>query len=109
LLADRNMPRMPREIESALFRIVQEALTNVRKHSGSERVRITLNQLPSGVWLEVRDWGMGFDVAHRRPSSFGLRGIHERVQLMGGRCQVDSAPGEGTRLVVDLPLPTTKA
>jgi signal transduction histidine kinase len=100
--------RLPPEVETALFRITQEALTNVRKHAPSARVRITLRHLNNCIRLHVRDWGPGFDPEEATEGGgpgerLGLSSMRERVALLGGRLEVRSRPGEGTDLVAEIP------
>jgi len=90
-------------LEGAIYRIVQESLTNLRRHSRSDRARIRLTQRGDQLELEIQDWGVGFDPAAVEPKRLGLRGIRERARLLGGRALVDSAPGKGTRVLVHLP------
>ena len=95
---------LPAHVETALFRIAQEALQNVAKHSGATSVRVALATTDSGVRLVVADDGRGFDVDHqRRVDAYGLVGISERAALVGARVTVDSAPGAGTTVTVDVP------
>jgi len=96
--------RMPDSVESAIFRIVQEALANARRHSQSEKVRLELCQKEGRLSIDVRDWGVGFDSQSVAPHRFGLRGIRERARLLGGTAQIESRPGEGTRVHVELPV-----
>jgi len=91
-------------LENAVFRIVQEALANVRHHSGADRVRVELDQIGDRLRIEVRDWGVGFDPDKTPGERFGLRGVRERTRLLGGIMSIRSAPGKGTRIVVDLPM-----
>lgn len=91
-------------LESAIFRIVQESLANAARHSRSKKVRVELIQLEDYVRLEIRDWGIGFNVAEVAQDRFGLQGIRERARLLGGKATVDSTPGKGTHIVVELPL-----
>ena len=92
-------------LEGVLFRICQEALTNATKYSQSPAVQVRLRQDHAWVRLEVIDQGIGFDPAQPRLSnSFGLRGIRERARLLGGHAMIDSAPGHGTRVAVELPV-----
>lgn len=105
-LGDR---RLPSTTETALFRVAQEALTNVRKHAGPARVAVTLEEHEDVVRLEVRDWGRGIGAVGPRDVSrpgehLGLIGMQERVGLLGGRCIVDSQPGAGTRVIAEVPL-----
>jgi PAS domain S-box-containing protein len=101
--------RLPAEVETALFRVTQEALTNVSKHAPSARVRITLQLLNDGVRLHVRDWGPGFDPEEATEGGgpgerLGLSSMRERVALLGGHLEVHSQPGEGTEVVAEIPL-----
>ncbi len=90
-------------LEGTIYRIIRESLTNLRRHSRSDRARIRLTQLGDQLELEIQDWGVGFDPAAVEPTRLGLRGIRERARLLGGRALVDSAPGKGTRVLVHLP------
>ena len=90
---------------SALFRIMQESLTNVAKHARARRVAVRLERSGDDAVLTVSDDGVGMDPAARpSPRSFGLRGIGERVMLLGGEMQIASRPGAGTTLVARIPL-----
>jgi signal transduction histidine kinase len=102
--------RLPVEIETAVFRVVQEALTNVVRHAQAETVLIQMAREGSRLVIEVEDDGAGFDPASvATPLSsgrgLGLLGIRERVELLGGHVTIDSAPGQGTRVAVTVPLP----
>ena len=77
--------RLPPEVETTLYRIVQEALTNVMKHAHADRVSITLTRTAASVVAVVEDDGRGFDQAAVRPDALGLVGVRERVALVGGR------------------------
>jgi signal transduction histidine kinase len=93
-------------IRIALFRIGQEALTNVIKHSGATRAWVRLGYTEQGVHLQVEDAGCGFDTSgHAIPSrpSWGLLGMEERATLLGGQFSLDSHPGRGTRVEVVIP------
>lgn len=95
---------------TALFRIAQEALTNVVKHADASAVEVSLAERDDGVRLQVRDNGRGFDArAQAGHGRFGLRGMRERVDAMGGTLQVDSTPGGGACITVDLPTTTEQA
>jgi signal transduction histidine kinase len=91
-------------MENAIFRIVQESLTNVRRHSKSDTAEIRLVQDGDQVRVEVQDWGVGFDPDSVGEECFGLAGIRERARVLGGRATIDSALGQGTRVVVELPV-----
>jgi PAS domain S-box-containing protein len=101
---DLDNVRLAPPLENAIFRIIQESLTNVRRHSGSERVQVELVRHGDRLRIRVEDWGVGFDVSSVEEGRFGLRGIAERARLLGGRSVVDSAPGRGTRILVELPV-----
>ncbi|MBI4420915.1 MAG: PAS domain S-box protein [Gemmatimonadetes bacterium] len=101
--------RLPTDVETTCFRVVQEAITNVARHAQASRVDVSLAQRDGGLDLLVRDDGVGFDVAAARQraaagDSLGLLGMEERVALVGGRLQVESGPGRGTEVRVNFPL-----
>ena len=90
------------ELEESLYRVAQEGLTNVRKHSGAGSARVLLDYgTPDSVRLEVRDDGRGTEASNG--NGFGLMGLRERVESFGGRLTVDSAAGAGLTLRVELP------
>ncbi|MBX3414341.1 MAG: PAS domain S-box protein [Pirellulales bacterium] len=91
-------------LETTLFRVAQEALTNVRRHSHARRALVRLVKAGDRVQLEVRDWGVGFDPARISDHRFGIYGIKERARILRGEARIESAPGEGTRVFVDLPI-----
>lgn len=91
---------------TAVFRILQESLTNVARHAQASRVALNLSRVDGGIHLSVRDDGRGFDLAApRRPNAFGLLGLRERAHLVAGRIAIDSALGRGTTIQVSIPLP----
>jgi len=96
--------RLAPPLEIAIFRITQEALNNALTHSGSPHVAIRLTQQAARICLEIVDHGRGFDPAAIDPQHVGLEGIRQRAKLLGGQATIDSAPGRGTRISVDLPL-----
>jgi len=99
--------RLPLRIEAELFRVAQEALTNVRKHANARGVEVALRQRGSTLTLSVRDDGRGFSPRKERPRdgvNQGMVGMRERAKLLGGRLQVTSAPGKGTRIVARVPI-----
>jgi PAS domain S-box-containing protein len=104
-----GVERLPQMVETALFRVMQEALSNVRKHAHSQRVAITLMRRGPSVHLEVRDWGRGFRPGAAQggagPSErVGLAGMQERIGLLRGTCAIRSRPGAGTRIIVEVPV-----
>jgi len=98
------LPRLAAPLENALFRIVQESVTNAVRHSRSKTCQISLDQVGENVRLEIQDQGVGFDPTSPRPGGFGLHGIHERARLLGGQAVIESVPGRGTRIVVEIPM-----
>jgi two-component system, NarL family, sensor kinase len=101
---DLDACELPPHIETGLFRIVQEALQNVVKHAGADRVTITLRQGSGGTTLSVSDDGAGFDQSTAvDPASFGLVGMQERSKLLGAQFEVVSSPGAGTTVTVTMP------
>jgi signal transduction histidine kinase len=91
-------------LENAIYRITQEALANACKHSGSDKVYVTLLQQGHALRIEVRDWGVGFDTKSNPKNHFGLEGIRQRAKLLGGKCRIRSKAGKGTRVIVELPV-----
>lgn len=100
----RGEREMPLEIEQALFRVAQEALANVARHSGAGRAEVDLVYDADHLTLRVADDGRGFDPKERSQEGFGLRSMSERLEKLGGRVDVESAPGEGTHVVSVCPL-----
>jgi PAS domain S-box-containing protein len=89
---------------TALYRILQESLTNVARHANATRVEARVEQIGSEIMLRVSDNGRGFSAAEsRKQGSYGLLGLRERVYLVGGRLDIDSSPGAGTRITVHIP------
>ncbi|RME47320.1 MAG: GAF domain-containing protein [Chloroflexi bacterium] len=98
--------RFSAEVETAAYRIVQEALTNVARYAGVNEVAVRVTADEEKLYVEVEDEGVGFDPmsALGAGSTFGLVGMHERAILLGGQLTLDSAPGRGTRLKAELPV-----
>jgi len=96
--------RLPSEIETALYRIVQESLTNIVKHARAGRVSIVLTRKGDTASVVVEDDGVGFEPGRARDGGLGLAGMRERVGLLGGRLRVESRPGAGTTFVAEVPL-----
>ncbi len=95
--------RLERDLESAVYRLVQESLTNVVKHARAGRVRVSVQESDSDVRIEVQDDGVGFD-PHEDTAGFGLAGMQERVRLAGGSLDVATGP-DGTCVSATLPVP----
>lgn len=100
--------RLPRKLETACFRISQEALTNVARHAEASQVRISLDRTEHEFRLSISDDGKGFDaaavLASASAESFGLHGLEERAFGVGGRIEIQSRPGHGTQLTAHFPL-----
>ena len=97
--------RLSGDLETAVFRIVQEALTNVARHAGTKDVQVQLDLNPADLTLRIKDQGVGFDAAQRtRGVSSGLDGMRERANLLGGEFKLESSPGQGTAITLTLPL-----
>lgn len=108
--------RLPSDVETLLFRITQEALTNVIRHSAARSARVIVAHTPIQLILRIEDDGHGFDTAQvaqaeRNASGSGLRGMRDRAELFGGRVEIRSAPGQGTvvQLTLTLDGPDTDA
>jgi len=96
------------QTQVAILRIGREAITNAGKHAAPSRIRLSLRQVSDVIELEIHDDGRGFDPAQpARPGAFGLRGMYERAQLLGGTLTIESAPGRGTTIYARLPVQGT--
>lgn len=106
---DVSLPpeRLPGELETVAYRIVQEALTNAARHAQAKLVSVTVTTGDKLLFVEIADRGVGFDLTSvlARTDSLGLAGLRERVNLAGGRLEIYSRPGEGTRIQAEFPLP----
>ena len=94
---------LPSRLESSLFRIAQEALTNIQRHASAKSAQLQLQYLPDWIRLIIQDNGLGFDPEHIPEGRFGLVGLNERVKMLDGTLKLESSPGRGTRIEVDLP------
>ncbi|MBI4286480.1 MAG: HAMP domain-containing protein [Chloroflexi bacterium] len=104
--------KLPAELEIALFRIVQEAITNIIKHAEARNAMLNVEFVNSAIRIEVEDDGKGFDVKSVSPQvdrtrGLGLLGMEERVTLLGGKFEIESQPGSGTHLTIEVPLEAT--
>jgi signal transduction histidine kinase len=97
-----DVPALGPRLETALYRIAQEAIGNALRHSGSRRVRVCLHRRRGSVVLEVSDCGTGFD-PRARPAGLGLASMRERAASVGGRLTIAATPGAGTRVRVSVP------
>jgi signal transduction histidine kinase len=93
---------------TALYRIAQEALTNVVKHARASQVNVTVRKLRNGLRMEITDNGHGFEVERvllaKRHRRLGVLGMRERVEMVGGRFSIESAPGKGTTIRAETPF-----
>jgi len=96
--------RLPESVETTLYRIVQEAVTNVARHSGAERLSITLTRKNGAVVAIVEDDGKGFDPTRTGSDGLGLVGMRERLALVGGTLRIEAAAGAGTTIAAEVPL-----
>jgi signal transduction histidine kinase len=104
LAATDEMGRFAPELESGIFHILRELLTNACCHSGAAEVRVKVARSKNSLQLEVEDRGVGFDAKKLNGRSFGLQEVQQRARLLGGTVAIDSAPGEGTRIGVHFPV-----
>ena len=108
ITVNATVERLPATVETALYRIAQESLTNAVRHARASRVQIEVGRSGNSIWLSVRDDGQGFDVnptlARRGDRGLGLIGIRERVDAQGGKLIIESERGTGTSLWVTLPI-----
>jgi PAS domain S-box-containing protein len=109
LVGHLNVPRLDPDLEIACFRVVQESITNVLRHAQARHVWIELQQEDADLSVIVRDDGVGFDVAAMQTragcgGSFGILAMRERIDLLGGRLEIQSTPGQGTRVCACFPL-----
>ena len=102
---DPSIGRLTASVQTAIYRVVQEALNNARKHSGTDVVRIALRKANGELQIDVMDFGCGFDSKTASTGGFGLLGMTERVRLLGGECEVQSEIDAGTQIRVRLPIP----
>jgi PAS domain S-box-containing protein len=106
-LGDERLPAM---VENALFRVAQEALSNIQKHGQTRKMRIELRRREDEVYLEIRDYGRGFDLEATSPGSelgktVGIARMREWALLLGGKLEIHTKPGRGTSVVAKVPLP----
>jgi PAS domain S-box-containing protein len=110
LIAPEEEPSLDRERSTALFRILQETLTNVARHSGAARVRIELKEDGGDLVLTVEDNGRGIrEDEIRNPKSLGLLGMRERVSLFGGEILIAGTPGKETKVSVKIPVSNSES
>ncbi|KEA65696.1 Sensor histidine kinase [Marinobacterium lacunae] len=102
--------RLPEDIEMTLYRLIQEALTNVERHADASELVLRLDHMRNAVRLDLKDNGRGFEqVSNQHMLGIGLRNMRERVELLGGEYRLDTGVGEGTRIRVRLPVKAVRA
>jgi signal transduction histidine kinase len=110
---DNVSEQLPDALKTCVYRVVQEALHNCEKHARANRVRVNVRQTASALFVKVEDNGRGFPLnANGMPSraaGLGLIGMRERVSIAGGSFTIDSAPGHGTRIAIQIPLTSAAA
>ena len=100
--------RLPAEVETALFRVVQEVITNIARHAAARHVDIWFQFDNHRTTVSIEDDGIGFDMVEVTLSpdtqrGLGLMGMYERVELLGGKMEIDTAPGYGTQIQIQMP------
>ncbi|WP_182199672.1 sensor histidine kinase [Paraliobacillus salinarum] len=96
--------RLPSKYEVALFRLVQEAVQNAVKHAAAQNIEVKLKIHTTNVIAVIQDDGKGFDINEKKQNSFGLVGMKERVEMLDGELSIHSKEGEGTKILVQIPL-----
>ena len=108
VVSEEPVPRLAARVENSLFRIAQEAMTNVAKHAQATQLNVKVDLDHETLHLVIRDNGIGFDSLEftgvNDGTGWGLLNITERAEALGGECSVVSAPGKGTLVIVDVPL-----
>jgi len=108
---DNVADSLPDAVKTCVYRVVQEALHNAEKHSGAARVQVTVRQYPDRLVAEVEDNGCGFTLDEQgrpRDTGLGLLGMRERAAIAGGSLAIESSPGRGTRVVLQIPIAAAK-
>lgn len=102
--------RLPSSMEVAIYRLVQESINNISKHAKAKHVTVHLEFKPLKILIKIADDGIGFAEAElKKDSRFGLMGMRERVKLLDGEIQIISAPNQGTKILIEIPLPLEKS
>ena len=96
--------RLPSHVETGLYRITLEALNNILKHAQASQVTLSLKQYGEQIRLEIRDDGVGFDPEAQLPHGYGLQGMRERAEQLGGSFNLQSEPKVGTTIIVETPI-----
>jgi signal transduction histidine kinase len=107
LIEDGSVERLPTDVEVCVYRVVQEALTNVSRHARATACRVLVQRLPSSIVVTVEDDGIGLPETQQdaglRPEGVGLVGVRERIAELNGTFRIEGQPGHGTRLTIELP------
>lgn len=98
-----NLHRLPPDVEITAYRVIQEALNNIARHSGVDEARVEIRGTFGELWLKIEDHGRGFVPARSTPESSGLAGIRERIKLLHGDVKIESSLGSGTRISIRVP------
>ncbi|WP_040204210.1 sensor histidine kinase [Neobacillus jeddahensis] len=98
--------RLPTKYEVALFRMIQESVQNALKHANACEIKVTLEITNTAISVLVKDNGVGFDTSQKKPESFGIIGMRERVDLLDGEITYDSKIGRGTTVLIHVPIIT---
>lgn len=101
---DIPIDELPSELRTVMFPVVKELLVNACRHSKSKNVLVGLGQDDDRICIQVQDWGVGFDSEMVQLHRHGLRAVYQLVQWQGGTISIDSRPGVGTCVVVEIPL-----
>jgi len=96
--------RLSPEVEQSIYRVAQEALENIARHAGARHITLALDVEPPHLVLTVSDDGRGFDPDHAAPDGFGLKGIRERAEMLGGRVEIASREGGPTKVRLEVPI-----
>lgn len=108
LTASASVEKLDGTRRTALYRVAQEALTNVARHAQASRADVTLQQLPGAICMEIKDNGKSFNAEHilhaRKSKRMGLLGMRERIEMVGGSFTIESSPEKGTTIRVEIPL-----
>ncbi|MDI6814851.1 MAG: sensor histidine kinase [Dehalococcoidales bacterium] len=106
LLVDEELGRIPSEIETAAYRIIQEALNNIRKHAKASHAEVEIWKKENNLIVRISDEGCGFDIGavNTEGDNWGLIGMQERAKVVGGSLEVRSAPGKGTTISLKIPI-----
>ncbi|MED3564447.1 sensor histidine kinase, partial [Bacillus xiapuensis] len=97
--------RLPAKYEVALFRMIQESVQNALKHANACEIKVKLEMTKTAITVQIKDNGVGFDTTQKKPESFGIIGMNERVDLLDGELMIESKIGKGTTVTIHVPLP----